>query len=259
MPTSVASSRASAGSKREILARIPFIAEAPSELRRAFDEAAIVVHLEAGDYFLREGDTCAHFAVLASGKMRVFKLAENGHEITLYHVGAGGACPLKVPCILSDRPVPAMAQVEERVEAITIPAATFRVWIAEHESLRRFVFQMFSSRLTEVMSLVEEVAFRRMDQRLARRLVDLLIDDRSGGSVEVTHADLAADLGTAREVISRLLKEFERLGAIGLARGRIVIHDGAVLRDLASGSSLQATVAARARRGKRTGCTSAPR
>jgi|SRR5882672_3389291 len=238
MPTTVASSRSSAGSKREILAKIPFIAEAPSELRKAFAEAATLVHLEAGEYFLREGDMCAHFAVLVSGKMRVLKLGESGHEITLYHVAAGEACPLNVSCILSGRPVPAMARVEERVEAILVPAATFRVWIAEYESLRKFVFQMFSSRLTEVMSLVEEVAFRRMDQRLARRLVELLVDDDSGGSVEITHAELAADLGTAREVISRLLKEFERLGAIRLARGRIMTQDGAVLRGLASGHSL---------------------
>jgi len=238
MTTTVASGRVSAGSKREILARIPFLAEAPSGLRKAFAEAATVVHLEAGEFFLREGDTCANFAVLVSGKMRVFKLGETGHEITLYHVGAGEACPLNVSCILSDRRVPAMARVEERVEAVIIPAATFRSWIAEHESLRRFVFQMFSSRLTEVMSLVEEVAFRRMDQRLARRLAGLLIDDSSGGSVEITHADIAADLGTAREVISRLLKEFERLGAIGLARGRILLRDRAVLRELASGPSV---------------------
>ncbi|HXL14596.1 MAG TPA: Crp/Fnr family transcriptional regulator, partial [Methylomirabilota bacterium] len=172
MPSTVASSR-SAGSKREILAKIPFLAEASSDLRKAFAEAATLVHLEAGEYFLREGDTCAHFAVLVSGRMRVFKLGESGHEITLYHVGAGEACPLNVSCILSDRTVPAMARVEERVEAIIVPAPAFRAWIAEHESLRKFVFLMFSNRLTEVMSLVEEVAFRRMDQRLARRLLDL--------------------------------------------------------------------------------------
>ncbi len=93
---------------------------------------------------------------------------------------------------------------------------------------------MFSSRLTEVMSLVEEVAFRRMDQRLARRLAELLLGERSAGSVETTHADIAADLGTAREVVSRLLKEFERLGAISLSRGRILLRDRAVLADLAS-------------------------
>jgi CRP/FNR family transcriptional regulator len=235
MASSVVAGRAPAGTKREALSRIPFLAEAPAELRKAFSEAAIIVHLDAGEYFLREGDTCAHFALLVSGRMRVFKLGESGQEITLYHVGAGEACPLNVSCILSDRAVPAMARVEEEVEAVVVPAPAFRSWIAEYEPLRRFVFQMFSSRLTEVMSLVEEVAFRRMDQRLARRLAELLIEARPGGSVEITHADLAADLGTAREVVSRLLKEFERLGAIGLSRGRILLRSEAALRDLTAG------------------------
>ncbi len=95
---------------------------------------------------------------------------------------------------------------------------------------------MFANRLTEVMSLVEEVAFRRMDQRLARRLTELfLLEEGPERSVEITHADIAADLGTAREVVSRLLKEFERVGAIGLSRGRIVLRDAATLRELASG------------------------
>jgi len=228
--------RVSAGSKRDLLSRIPFFAEAPTELRKAFADAAAVVHFGAGEYFLREGDTCAHFAVLVSGKMRVFKLGESGQEITLYHVGAGEACPLNVSCILSDRPVPAMARVEEDVEAVVVPAAAFRQWIAEYEPLRKVVFLMFSSRLTEVMSLVEEVAFRRMDQRLARRLMELLVDEPSDGSVETTHAEIAADLGTAREVVSRLLKEFERLGAIGLSRGRILLRDRALLSDLADRS-----------------------
>ncbi|HLQ65727.1 MAG TPA: Crp/Fnr family transcriptional regulator [Candidatus Limnocylindrales bacterium] len=236
MANAVASSRASAGSKREVLARIPFFSEAPMDLKGALAEAASVVHLAAGEYFLREGDSCAHFAILVSGKIRVFKLGESGHEITLYHVGAGEVCPLNVSCILSDRPVPAMAQVEDDVEAVVFPAATFRRWIAEHESLRSFVFRMFANRLTEVMSLVEEVAFRRMDQRLARRLTELfLLEEGPERSVEITHADIAADLGTAREVVSRLLKEFERVGAIGLSRGRIVLRDAATLRELASG------------------------
>jgi CRP/FNR family transcriptional regulator len=237
MPSSVASGRASAGNKREILAKIPLFTEAPSELRKAFAEESAVVHLGAGEYFLREGDMCAHFAIVVSGKMRVFKLGESGQEITLYHVGAGEACPLNVSCILSDRPVPAMARVEEDVQAIVVPSGTFRYWIAEHEPLRRFVFQMFASRLTEVMSLVEEVAFRRMDQRLARRLADLFDTEGTGGIVETTHADLAADLGTAREVVSRLLKEFERLGAISLSRGRILLRNQSVLQELAAGSA----------------------
>ena len=235
MPGTVASGRVSADDKREVLDQIPFFTYSPPELQRAFMEAATVVRLEAGAYFLREGDSCAHFAIIVRGKLRVFKLAESGQEITLYHVGAGDICPLNVSCILSDRPVPAMARVEEDVEAIIVPAGTFRLWIAEHESLRTFVFQTFSNRLSEVMSLVEEVAFRRMDQRLARRLEELILEEAgTHGSVEITHAEIAADLGTAREVVSRLLKEFERLGAISLSRGRIGCRDAAVLHKIAS-------------------------
>jgi len=243
MSSTVAPGHASA-SKREILARIPFFTEAPSDLRKALLEQASVVRIEAGEFFLREGDTCGHFALVISGRIRVFKLGENGHEITLYHVGPGEACPLNVSSILSDRAVPAMAKVEEDLLAIAIPALAFRAWVAEHESLRTFVFQMFSTRLMEVMSLVEEVAFRRMNQRLARRLEELLVAVgppgglrvKPGGSVEVTHAGIADDLGTAREVVSRLLKEFERRGAIRLSRGRILLRDGALLRVLAAGS-----------------------
>jgi CRP/FNR family transcriptional regulator len=233
MPNPVAGGRSSAALKQEILAKVPFIDEASPELRNALAENAVVVRLRAGEYFLREGDSCAHFAVVASGRMRVFKLGENGHEITLYHVGPGEACPLNVSCILSETTVPAMACVEDDVEAIVVPAATFRRWIAEHESLRSFVFRMFAGRLTEVMSLVEEVAFRRMDQRLAGRLAELFESDASGGSVEITHAELAANLGTAREVVSRLLKEFERLDAIRLQRGKIFVRNSALLRTLA--------------------------
>jgi CRP/FNR family transcriptional regulator len=233
MSQPVAGERA-ADRKREILAKMPFFNLAPLELQREISQASSVVRLEAGSYFLREGDSCAQFAVLVSGRMRVYKLGENGHEITLYHVGAGEACPLNVSCILSDRPVPAMARVEEDVEALVIPAATFRQWMAQHESLRTFVYQTFSARLTEMMSLVEEVAFRRMDQRLARRLHDILLQDgATRASVEITHAELASDLGTAREVVSRLLKEFERLGAITLARGKIALKNAALLREMA--------------------------
>jgi len=235
MPGTVAGGRVFADGKREILDRIPFFTAAPPDLRRALMEAATVVHLEAGAYFLREGDSCAHFAIVVSGRMRVFKLAETGQEITLYHVGAGDICPLNVSCILADGPVPAMARIEEDVEAIIVPAATFRLWMAEHESLRAFVFQTFSNRLGEVMSVVEEGAFRRMDQRLALHLEGLILEvGGARASVETTHAEIAADLGTAREVVSRLLKEFERLGAIRLSRGRIGRRDAAILRRIAS-------------------------
>jgi CRP/FNR family transcriptional regulator len=237
MPHPIAGERA-AEQKRDLLAKMPFYTQAPPAVQREIAESAAVVRLNPGDYFLREGDHCAHFAVVVRGRMRVFILGENGHEITLYHVGEGDACPLNVSCILSDRPVPAMAKVEESVEAIVIPAPTFRRLMAEHEAIRQFVFRMFADRLTEVTSLVEEIAFRRMDQRLARRLLELLVEAKgTRTSVEITHAELAADLGTAREVVSRLLKDFERLGAITLSRGKISLKNAALLREMRTGGA----------------------
>jgi CRP/FNR family transcriptional regulator len=219
---------------RDLGERLPFLEGDSSELRQLVMAEGSIVRLAAGDFFLREGDSCGHFAFLLSGRMRVFKLAESGQEITLYHVSAGEACPLNVSCILSDRPVPAMARVEEDVEALVLPARSFRKWVTEFASLQTFVFRMFSERLAEVMSLVEEVAFRKMDQRLARYLDEIF--QREGGAapaVEVTHAQIASELGTAREVVSRLLKEFERLGAIELSRGRISLLDRPLLRTVA--------------------------
>jgi CRP/FNR family transcriptional regulator len=236
MARSIDGSDTPPGSVRELLVRVPFLAQAPPALRRAFERSAGVVRLETGEYFLREGDSCEHFAVLVSGRIRVFKLAESGHEITVYSVGPGEACPLNASCILASRPAPATAMVVEPVEAIVIPGRTFRAMIGEHEALRSFVLLMLSTRLSEVMSLVEEVAFGRMDERLACRLVKLL--RRANGphrSVATTHAELAADLGTAREVVSRLLKRFEQLGAIALSRGRIALRNVTPLQSLARG------------------------
>src|SRR5258705_7821229 len=104
MAGTVASGRTSANGKREVLDQIPFFTYSPPGLQRALIEAATVVHLQAGADFLREGDSCAHFAIVVSGRIRVFKLAESGQEITLYHVGAGAISPLNEPCIRSYRP-----------------------------------------------------------------------------------------------------------------------------------------------------------
>ena len=216
---------------RELTRRLPFLDSAGPAVRKEFLESGTLARLARDEYFLHEGDECSTFAIVLSGRLRVFKLGENGQEITLYHVGPGEACPLNVSCILSDRPAPAMARADEDVVALLFPADRFRTWMATIEPMRGFIFRMFSERLTEVMSLVEEVAFRKMDQRLAAYLSGLFEQEPTGGgSVAVTHARIASDLGTAREVVSRLLKEFERLGAIELARGRIYLRRSELLR-----------------------------
>jgi len=221
--------------KNRLLDHIPFLANAPAELRREVSEAAVPARLPQGTVFFHEGDLVSQFAVVHSGRIRVYKLAESGRAITLYHVNPGEACLLNMSCLLADARCPATAEAEIDSEVLTFPAAAFRSWIAKHEALRQYVFHLYSTRLTGVLQLVEEITFRKMDQRLAGHLESLFSKQAPpAATIEVTHAQIAEELGSAREVISRLLKEFERLGAIRLARGRIDLESSTLLRSLAA-------------------------
>jgi CRP/FNR family transcriptional regulator len=127
----------------------------------------------------------------------------------------------------------ATAVVEDPTEAVVLHGATFRYWINEHPVVRSYVFETMAQRLTEVMTLAEEIAFGKMDRRVAGLLVQRFSRDHAFAA---THEELAVELGTAREVVSRLLKDFERMGAIAMARGRLELRNASLLRDLADRS-----------------------
>ena len=133
-------------------------------------------------------------------------------------------------CLLSDEEYSAEGVAETEVQAVAIPKAAFEESIARSPGFRRLVFADYSHRISDLMHVVEEVAFERLDKRLAQRLLDLAAPD---GSVPVTHQDLAFELGSAREVVGRLLKELERRGWVALARGRIELRQPDRLKELA--------------------------
>jgi CRP/FNR family transcriptional regulator, anaerobic regulatory protein len=161
-----------------------------------------------------EGDACAAIALVLGGEIRVYRCGESGREITLYEIGPGETCILNASCILANRTYPANAVTLGAGEMLLVPAQTFRRLLGDYEALRAFVYALLSQRLTEVMELVQEVAFGRMDERL----VDYLIEKSADGLLTATHQKIANDLGTSREVVSRLLKDLERRGKIALAR-----------------------------------------
>lgn len=164
-----------------------------------------------------EGDACSAIAFIISGEVRVFKIGEGGREITLYEIEKGETCILNASCILAKMSYPAHAVTMLDTELLLIPAGDFRGLLARYEEMRDFVFNLLSRRLTSVMTLVEEVAFRRMDLRLSEYIEEKSDD----GKLNSTHQKIANDLGTSREVVSRLLKDFERQGAIILSRNLI--------------------------------------
>lgn len=171
-----------------------------------------------------EGNACAHLPLILAGNARVYKLSDEGRPITLYRIPPGESCILTASCILSDRAFPAFAEAETDVEALVIPSALFREWFGQFDAWRTYVLDLLSRRLATMIELVEEVAFHRVDERLAAYLLD-------AGAPEIvrTHEQIAADLGTSREVVSRILKDFEHHGWVALARGMIHLHDAAAL------------------------------
>lgn len=171
----------------------------------------------AGKQIYSEGDSCPVIAFVISGEIRVYKTGQTGREITLYEIGPGETCILNASCILSGTSYPANAVTLSDVTMLLIPSSDFRRLVDRHEEMRDFVFALLSRRLSGVMELVEEVAFGRMDERL----LDYLIEKSENGNLETTHQKIANDLGTSREVVSRLLKDLERKQEVRLSKNSI--------------------------------------
>jgi CRP/FNR family transcriptional regulator len=195
----------------------------------SFLDEAREVSLPAQATVFRQGDSCSHYLLVLEGGVKVLTRALNGREIVLYRLGAGDSCVLTTSCLFGNTHYPAEGITESAVTALTIPAAAFQRALQESAAFREFVFQSFSAHLASVIRLVEEVAFGRLDSRLARQLLDHCDADRL---VKTTHQALATELGSAREVISRLLKELELQGALEIQRGSIRVLDKAMLENL---------------------------
>ena len=188
--------------------------------------AAHVLTLAPDTRVFSAGDPCRSFLLVREGSVRVQKLTESGREIVLYRVGPGQTCVLTTACLFGGGHYPAEGITETEVQAVALPLGGFHQAVATSAGFRAFVFTALGERLTDLMLLVEAIAFGRVDVRLAQRLLELGGD----GEIAATHQQLAAELGTAREVVSRLLKEFERHAWVRLARGRIEITDRTALQ-----------------------------
>ena len=217
--------------KLEILQKLSFYTLSSSNRKREIENTATYHSVETSRLLFLEGDPCKGVGFVGKGSIRVSKISETGREITLYHVQPGEGCVLNISCAFSEIGYPATATIENPVEMVIFPAVTFREWMAISE-VRSFVFELFSKRLAQVITLVEEIVFRKMDQRLAEFLVSRF--DNKGKPrrvLRMTQEQIAGEMGTAREVVNRLLKEFERLGAIENARGIIKLQNESRLKE----------------------------
>jgi len=193
---------------------------------------AEAIEADAGTEIFRENSPCPSIAFLTSGRVRVYKSSPTGREVTLYRVHPGEACILTTCCVLRDAAFPANAVVDQPITALAVNAARFREWFEREPVWRSFVVNLFSDRLEHVLSLVDAIAFQRTDARLARFIITHA--DISRGVAELTHDSAAREIGTAREVVSRILERFADQGLIQTERGRVRLLDPDALAEIAN-------------------------
>ena len=198
--------------------------------RNLLRQSARIVEAPVGTIGYRETDPCNAYVMRLAGRSRVNKMSDSGREILLYRVAAGETCVLTTTCLLGRSCYPASTMVEEPIRDVIIPAPVFHQLMVESDVFRRFVMSNYGDLISNLIVLVDEVAFHWLYARLARLLVDAAA---SNVAIERTHQQLADELGTAREVISRQLKTFENMGLLNLGRGRIEVQSKGALEKLA--------------------------
>ena len=192
-------------------------------------KSARIVEAPIGTIGYREGGACGAYVMRLAGQSRVYKMSSSGREILLYRVAAGETCVITTTCLLGHSNYPASTIVEEPIRDVIIPSAAFNQLMIDSAVFRRFVMTNYGVLISDLIVLLDEVAFHSLDARLAKLLID-----SGSSSVDRTHQLMADELGTAREVVSRQLKRFEQKGWVALGRGHVEISDRAKLEKLAS-------------------------
>jgi CRP/FNR family transcriptional regulator len=229
VPVVVARGADKSNLKSRLVTAVPGLADADDALLERLLESAQVVKLDRDRFVFHAGDLCQAFLILLDGAVRVQLTSANGREVTLYRIGPGGSCILTTSCLLSNEHYPAEAIAESDVEALALPVSSFQSALESSRWFRRLVFDGFSRRLTSVIQKIEQIAFTAIDVRLAGVLLAL----DQNGIEKITHQDIAVELGTAREVVSRHLKRFESEGWVRLGRGQVALTDRARIEALA--------------------------
>jgi CRP/FNR family transcriptional regulator, anaerobic regulatory protein len=207
----------------------PFLAGA-SAATRELVTALPVRQVAPRSPVLHRGDAAEGVFLVVGGSLRVFYIAGDGHEATLYRVRPGQTCILALSAAFRSEPYPAWVETEdEQLSFVLVPGAMFRQLYNAEPTFRSFVFEVLSGRVFELMARLEELGSLRVEQRLAAFLLEAA---DANGEVAMSQARLAAHLGTAREVVFRALKMMSDAGLVATSRGRVRLLDVAGLRRL---------------------------
>ena len=215
-----------------IAAEFPALAPAPVATLERLADRSLHRQVPAGTVMFSAHTPCGGFPLVLSGSIKVLQRYPNGRELQLYRVKPGESCLLSGSCLLGEAEYDATGIAETDVDLLIVPASEFHALVGTDETFRRHVFSLFSDRLAALMQTVEAIAYQKLDQRLAGLLVKRAGEGRE---VQATHQALADDLGSVREIVSRLLRNFEDRGWVELGRERVQLVDPSALAALARG------------------------
>lgn len=210
------------------LRNFPALAQLEAPARDILTKSARIVEAPIGTIGYREGGVCGAYVMRLAGQSRVYKMSASGREILLYRVAAGETCVITTTCLLGNSNYPASTIVEEPIRDVIIPTAAFNQLMIDSAIFRRFVMTNYGALISDLIVLLDEVAFHSLDARLAKLLLDA-----NNTTISRTHQLMADELGTAREVVSRQLKRFEQKSWVALGRGHVEISNRAALEKLA--------------------------
>jgi len=203
--------------RERLLRCYPVLEQLSPDLLKRVEQESRLMKAPAGQELFHEGTPCTAYPMLIDGTIRASKSGPDAHEILLYRLNPGETCVITVVALLGGTPYPARGEAETDLTFFTVPRALFLDLVLNSPPFRTFVFQFLSIRMAHLMTLIDDIAFRRVDQRLASHL--LLHPE----PISLTHQKLADALGTTREVVSRILESFQESGMLRLGRKRIEI------------------------------------
>ena len=198
----------------------PIFPEFSNELLGAIEEEGVVHYFEAGATLIRTGQYIKSTLLVTKGKLKVYREDDDGNEFFMYYLLPGQACAISLICATRSKQSQIMAKAIEDSEVLMIPLSLMDSWMAKYKNWYEFVISTYRNRFEEILEVVDNIAFRAMDERLEFHL-NRMRETTGSADLKLSHQEIASDLNTSREVISRLLKKMEQRGLVKLHRNHI--------------------------------------
>lgn len=211
-----------------------FLNDLSLEAQELIKSSLIVKNFDVDESLIREGEQCLGFSLILDGVIRVYRISDKGKEVTLYRLSKGDTCYLSMSCMISDKSYPAFAEVVEPAKIAFIPMSLFNNYIYNNLDFQKYLVKNLFGKYYGLINLLEEITFERMDSRIAKYLINTSSLTNNSNYIYLTQEKIAQELGTSREVVTRILTDFKNKDLIKAQRGKITIIDRDTLESMSN-------------------------